>query len=141
MYCKASSPLRKMTSNKEILLSNRILPHIHDGPAETYELGGAGTSFFSQKHPGWNLSRLRHLIQKKLWNTLCSRREVWIDSRRRRSARLGTQRHSGEGGQLPLRGPWNLLALYVCRAQDSWVWKMVNASGKVQTDSTNFLSY
>jgi len=104
MYCKASSPLRKMTSNKEILLSNRILPHIHDGPAETYELGGAGTSFFSQKHPGWNLSRLRHLIQKKLWNTLCSRREVWIDSRRRRSARLGTQRHSGEGGQLDLSG-------------------------------------
>lgn len=100
MYCKASSPLRKMTSNKEILLSNRTLPHIHDGPAETYELGGAGTSFLSQKHPGWNLSRLRHLIQKKLWNTLCSRREVWIDSRRRCSARLGTQRHRGEGGHL-----------------------------------------
>ena len=42
---------------------------------------------------------------------------------------------------IPLRGPWNLLALCICRAQDSWVWKTVNASGKVQTDSTNFLSY
>ena len=107
MYCKASSPRRKMTSNKEILLSKRTLPHIHNLPAETHELGGAGTrhpSCFSQKHPGWHLSRLCHLIQKKLWNTICSKREGWTDSRRRLSARLSTQQHCGEGRQLDLSG-------------------------------------
>ena len=105
--CKASSALRKITSNRETLLSNRTRPHIQDLPAETHELGGAGTrqmSCFSQKHPGWNLSRLRYLIQRKLWNTLCSRREFWTDSRKHLSAGLGTQRHRGEGSQLDLSG-------------------------------------